>query len=39
MHRHLRMRIDAGRLHFRIDDEPAANSNEFARRATAHKAA
>jgi MFS family permease len=38
-YRHLRMRIDAGRLHFRMDDEPAADSNEFARRATAHKAA
>jgi hypothetical protein len=33
------MRIDAGRLHFRMDDEPAANSNEFARRATVNNAA
>jgi MFS family permease len=38
-YRHLRMRIDAGRLHFRMDDEPAANSNEFARRATVNNAA
>jgi MFS family permease len=37
-YRHLRLRIDAGRLHFSMDKEPAAETGEFARAATAEAA-